>query len=276
MGRGAGCQPSAQSGATRRSKKNKDLAPPPSQLARNLAERLWPDVQSQMQLAPGVYDFSCAGHGGVIAILDHANFPERNVKAARDLGFTELIGVQRVSANRRRFYATVGSNAYTRESIEKAAAAHPSFKVFEAWVGEEDCDWATIFYSDPKLIDKANAKGWGVSEKIVRNCLVNWNERFLAEVEDDYIPEPGGQIEKEELHRELVDSGAFIRVAATWHDDETTEVIFRDANGTERHYLMDAATYDAFPLDEDLTPLDYRQAGEITLLSEEEGKAPVS
>lgn len=63
----------------------------PSAAARRLAGQLWPDVQKQRRLAPGVYGFTCAGHGGVIAVIGKAQLSPAHVAAARDAELTELV-----------------------------------------------------------------------------------------------------------------------------------------------------------------------------------------
>ena len=44
----------------------------PSRIARYVAAKEWPEVQSQRKVARGVYRFSCAGHGGLVAVLPEA------------------------------------------------------------------------------------------------------------------------------------------------------------------------------------------------------------
>jgi hypothetical protein len=119
----------------------------PSRIARTLAGQLWPDVQQQYRCIPGVYGFSCAGHGGLVAVIGVADLPEDAVNAAREAGKMEYA----VAVSNGRGYKTYTSERYTPASLHEMAR-HPLCTLYELWVGEEDCDWATIAYAQPKVI----------------------------------------------------------------------------------------------------------------------------
>lgn len=156
--------------------------PTPSAIARTLAAQTWPDVQSQTKLGPGVFEFSCAGHGGIIAVLPAASFPEDAVSIARAHGRTELV----VHGFRR--YMT--SERYTRESLAEYAERH-GFPSWECWVGEEDCDWALLVVAKPELADAMAARKGYVTPKTgaeilqyARENAERWNADILAELDE--------------------------------------------------------------------------------------------
>lgn len=146
----------------------------PSRVARAMAAATWPDVQHQTKLGPGVFDFSCAGHGGIVAVLNAANFPPEVVEVAREHGKTELIvyGFGGFSTTER----------YTRESLAEWADAH-GFPQWEVWIGEEDCDWALLVVADPTLAGPM-ARGWRKTPAEVaqyaRENAERWNPDVLA------------------------------------------------------------------------------------------------
>lgn len=149
----------------------------PSSIARTLAGALWPEVQRQSILTKGIYEFSCAGHGGVIAVLDHApSLEQRLVRVARETNRTELVVVahgQRLTTIR-----------YTRPSLEDYARLH-GLVSFECWVGEEDCEWSTIM-----LASEAARPGFGrryVTQRSAEEvhtfalgCAQRWCDDFLT------------------------------------------------------------------------------------------------
>lgn len=57
-----------------------------------------------------------------------------------------------------------------------------------------------------------------------------------------------------------------IRHCALWHEGLgviRTKVLFRDATGREYGYWMTRETYDSIPLDQEATPDDYKEFGEV-------------
>jgi hypothetical protein len=154
----------------------------PSRVARTMAAQLWPDVQSQYRCAPGIYGFSCAGHGGLVAVVGAADLPADAVQAARDCNKIELVAVRHLGGNR---YQTMTTAKYTAASL-RAYCAHGRAKLYELWIGEEDCDWATIAYVAPEVLTGGQRAGYfGQSADIeyVRGCLERWNPDFLERVD---------------------------------------------------------------------------------------------
>jgi hypothetical protein len=157
----------------------------PSRIARTIAGQLWPDVQAQYRCVPGVYGFSCAGHGGLVAVLDAAKLPAYAVNAARECGKMELVA----SHPRGRGFKTYTTVRYTADSLRKLAL-DPRVTLHECWIGEEDCDWATIAYADPGVVAGGVRAGYfsqsafdgGEGNKYVRDCLKRWNLDFFTRV----------------------------------------------------------------------------------------------
>jgi hypothetical protein len=154
-----------------------NLDPAPSAVARAIAGKIWPDVQASYTLGRGVYGFTCAGHGGIVAVLGVADLPEDAVNAARKCGKTEL--VLKVPGR----YMT--SEEYTRDSLEEYAASH-RWPIWEVWVGEEDCDWALIVLANDKLRLGGIASGYfseSATAQYARENAERWNPEYLAELE---------------------------------------------------------------------------------------------
>jgi hypothetical protein len=163
------------------------------------ASREWPDVQRQVKIADGVYGFTCAGHGGIVAVIGVADLPEAAVQAARDAGRIEFAVFDRGRA----LYSSGGTYVtprtapvYQQDSLREYAARRPDLESFEVWVAEEDCDWATVLYANDKLREAALGRylAEGVTREDVEGCVLRWNtdwyEQFTGEkapVEDDAL-----------------------------------------------------------------------------------------
>jgi hypothetical protein len=203
MGRGEGASAEAilhGDGAFAGPQRRLELGPPPekprtsaSRVARTVAAQLWPDVQDQTQLAPGIFNFSCAGHGGVVAVLGAAELDPEAIAAARQHGLTQHVLLQRTGNrfNRSRGkteprYKLKSDLRFDLESMKAAAEHDPQSQLVEVWVGEEDCDWATIAYCSPAMragqVKKLGAGGRYVSQRGAEECLERWNPEFLAMV----------------------------------------------------------------------------------------------
>jgi hypothetical protein len=173
--------------------------PPPSAIARHVANATWPGVQTSDKLAKGIYWFTCVGHGGAVAALGEADLPDANVEAARTTGRLELVAITPWKG--KRYYSTAAR--YTRESLERWARRH-DFPTVEVWVGEEDCDWAQIAYCSAEMREAMRTK-LGCSRISERDCfdsLRRWNERYLRALDPNYEFDPDGLVMKPTIARE--------------------------------------------------------------------------
>jgi hypothetical protein len=74
---------------------------------------------------------------------------------------------------------------YTADSLRKLAL-DPRVTLHECWIGEEDCDWATIAYVAPEVVAGGQRAGYfsqSADTEYVRGCLERWNPDFLARVD---------------------------------------------------------------------------------------------
>lgn len=156
----------------------------PSRIARAYAASAWPDVQSQTKLAPGVFDFSCAGHGGTVAVLDFADLPAELVALARKHSKTEYVGLHGRSL--------ITSEQYTRETFERMR--EHGMPVFEVWAGEEDCDWSLIALASERICaamaekmrdGSPMATADGMHTYALENAA-RWNPGYLRDVAERY------------------------------------------------------------------------------------------
>lgn len=151
----------------------------PARIARAVAADLWPSVQNQQKIAAGVWWFSCAGHGGCVAVIGVAELPEIAVDVARARGKTELAIFIDYGAHHRPRTQVRTSITYTEQGLRDLAARDARVTLFELWVGEEDCDWACIFHSASALIEPAaRALGWTLRADDVDGCVDRWNPEF--------------------------------------------------------------------------------------------------
>lgn len=151
----------------------------PSKIARAAASANWGPVQSQKTILPGVVGFDTAGHGGVVAVIGHCDIDDRLVQIARDLGFVEHVLVVAGSRRTQMF----SSARYDLDWMLNYANTHTDGTLYEVWIGEEDCGWATIAYAQPKTIENAKYFSEHLTADDVRTSLVRWNDEFLARAE---------------------------------------------------------------------------------------------
>lgn len=224
------------------------VAGPPSAVARRVAAALWPDVQRQEKLAAGVYDFSCAGHGGVVAVLGTADLPERAVDVARKHGLVGVVARAYAGGGRHRFYT---GHRYGDEQLRELAAARPdAVELSEVWVGEEDCDWATVALASPD-VRETYAKRLGKSADDVHRMAFEscqrWNEPFLADLDPDYEPRPDSEVRSRARRVELLDAGAYVidgeRGGAISVGREVTRLRLANKDGDARHLLVSTRAY---------------------------------
>lgn len=152
-----------------------------STIARSVAGQSWGAPDQQKKLAPGTYWFSTPGHGGIVALVDELDLDESVIEAARKAGLIHY--TIRVNHGRRHsVYST--ANGYRKEDLVKTAERYPRHtEVREVWVGEEDCDWATLAYVYPALRDGMAKKGFGsVPFEEIQDTVVRYNADFYNEV----------------------------------------------------------------------------------------------
>lgn len=153
----------------------------PSRIARTVAGRVWPDVQVQHKLAKGVFAFSCAGHGGVVAVIGEADLPDFAVQAAREAGLVETVVFQPVGRKTK----IHGPSTHYRDLVYWGQANN--FDSCEVWIGEEDCDWATVLLHCPAAREVTQGSRHWLAETIpASDCLgvcERWNADFLAACE---------------------------------------------------------------------------------------------
>jgi hypothetical protein len=245
-----------------------------SRVARCVAAALWPDVQSQRKLCRGAFAFSCAGHGGIVALLDELSLADREVQAARECGLVALVA--RVDDGRScRTYCTAAG--YDEGQLQAQARAYPhAVELREVWIGEEDCDWATLALVSEAVRDGMLRSGYATAE-ITRDyayqTVQSWNERFLAALyPGEYEPLPDGQIAREARRQSILETGGLL-LRAAWGDWEAgvppgkVRVLFEGSDGAKRYYVMAKSTYDArqaFPFPQDVTPEEFAAVGAVT------------
>lgn len=150
----------------------------PSSIARSIAAQHWPDVQHQTKVGKGVYEFSCAGHGGFVGIVGVMNASEQAVEAARKAGLIE--SVVRIPAGRNRVQNYIlrrYTEASQRDLLRNVEDGYA--ELVEVWVGEEDCDWATIAHSCPDVRDKLAERVADI-DSMISDALTSYNADFLA------------------------------------------------------------------------------------------------
>lgn len=199
----------------------------PSSVARRIAGALWPDVQFQRRVARGVYGFSCAGHGGLVAIVGEAPFTEEQVERFREAGRTELV-VYRPG----RSFTSI---QYTQASLREWAETYGA-ELYEAIVGEEDCDWALLCYENDDIRTGAIAAGYlseGVTPETVRSSVETWSPRWLG-----ITPTPA----------EFGEGEAVMQAAwGDWHErvpEGSVGVAITRADGSESYGIIPRAAYE--------------------------------
>lgn len=151
----------------------------PSKLARAAAAQTWPDVQRQTRIAPGVFGFDCAGHGGIVAVIATAQLSPTAVEAARSAGLIDTVFHVKNPRRSRTYLAS----QYDRAELDAIAASYPDrVTVSDVWIAEEDCDWSTVFYGNGPLLEAARGKYLSehVTMEDVNDSVRRWNAPFVA------------------------------------------------------------------------------------------------
>lgn len=151
-----------------------------STIARSVAGQLWPDVQQQKKLAKGTYWFSCAGHGGLVALVDDLDLDPQVIEAARKHGLIHT--TIRVNHGRRsRVYSTAAG--YRKTDLEATLQRYPNHaERFDVWVGEEDVEWSTLALVDPNLRDGMAKNGFTVDFNEIHDTAQRYFNEFTSEV----------------------------------------------------------------------------------------------
>jgi hypothetical protein len=225
----------------------------PSRVARTVAGREWPDVQSQHKLAPGVFGFSCAGHGGIVAVIGIADLPERAVELAREHGKTELIVFRPGEA----MYcagspASMSTPIYKRDSLAAWAEQHPNYPAFEVWVGEEDCDWSLIVLANDEIRTGGIAGRYfseTTTEEHVRDSARSWNPDFFTALTGEPATAENSYVVRQREFAETNRENYVTRAAwGDWHPPVPKGMVGvvarREAGGDERYFLVPQEEYD--------------------------------
>lgn len=149
----------------------------PSKIARSVAAQQWPNVQQQSKVAKGLYQFNSAGHGGLVGIVSEMDVEPKYIEAARQAGLIDV--VLRVPSGRR--IRTLSSAAGYRADHLRAwheANQLQNSELVEVWIGEEDCDWATIAYASSEYKDAL-----GATTHELRSLLESYNPEYLEACE---------------------------------------------------------------------------------------------
>lgn len=204
-----------------------------------MAAAQWPDVQRQYKIAKGVFGFSCAGHGGIIAVVGEADLNERAVELARQLGKTGYV----LHANGR---------TYTSERYQIDASA-PG--VTEVIVGEEDCDWALVLLcaNDPQAM-VVGARGRYLAEHVqledVEETTRQWNPDFYEALTGSTIPASESYIKSQRKFEADNASNYVVRAAwGDWHEKVPEGMVgvvaSRAIDNSEQYFLVPQDEYRA-------------------------------
>lgn len=229
--------------------------PTPSTIARAVAAREWPEVQRQVKIGPGVFGFTCAGHGGIVAIIGVADLPAAAVDAARAEGLTEFV-VCRPGEICYTSGQSLTAPMYKRSSLEEYAAARPELPAFEVWIGEEDCDWSTILYANDALrvgaLSRPGHHGYlaeGVTREDVERSACDWNPDYVEAFTGRKLTGADSSTRAREEWK-ADHAGDYVTDCAygDWHDNVPEGFVGvsakRSGDGDERYFLVPKAEYD--------------------------------
>jgi hypothetical protein len=217
----------------------------PSRVARTVAAREWPDVQAQHKLGAGVFGFSCAGHGGIVAVIGVADLPEHAVELAREFGKTELV-VFRPGEVLSTCNAQGDTPIYKRDSLAAWSAQHPHYESFEVWVGEEDCDWSLIILANDALREggiKARYFAETCTPEHVRDNARSWNPDFYERLTGETVTaEQSYVVWEREFRAAHYDDHVVDAAWGDWHKLVPSGMVAvlarREADRDERYFLV--------------------------------------
>lgn len=166
----------------------------PSRIARTLAAQEWPEIQRQTRVAKGVFGFSCAGHGGMIAIIGVANLDASVVDVYRRLGKIETV---KVYPRRWKLDGTVTQWGLARMSWHgqdqlDRLDTDARTVTYEVIIGEEDCEWALVVYAmKDDLADGYFASSSAEMTIYASECMYRWNPEVSAAIIETALAEVG-------------------------------------------------------------------------------------
>ena len=131
-------------------------------IARRLADQLWHEVQKQEKIAPGIWWFSCAGHGGIIVDID--------VHPLAEPWKTQVLYRYKWYYPDEQHFAAFEEDC-DGPIAEWLYAGQIHTSIFRQSFGEKELDDSTWFR---KRID------------LLRKCIERWNPEIL-----DQYPKPG-------------------------------------------------------------------------------------
>lgn len=169
----------------------------PSAIARRIAASYWPEVQTSHKITNGIFEFTCAGHGGIVAIIDATDqgiLPEASVAAAQRAGLVIEYVVYRSGRTTK-----VATSYRIREDEWDMWVAYINdrgdlIQRGRAWVGEEDCEWSTIVIASPAMQDAyvESRRGqitvpfeqWKAEfTNYPRECAQRWHPEYVADLD---------------------------------------------------------------------------------------------
>lgn len=160
-----------------------------STIVRAVAAQMWSDVQTQQKIAPGVFGFSCAGHGGIVALVDQLDLPEHVIQAARDNNLVHLV-VRIGAGHRTNTYTEAAGYRDLQQWAEHQQALGFDVEIREVWIGEEDCDWATLIYASEQVRENTGNGNYfarAITQDEARRFVEQDNAEFLAAIEPEAV-----------------------------------------------------------------------------------------
>jgi hypothetical protein len=216
----------------------------PSRIARLIASQMWPDVQRQERIAPGVYWFSCAGHGGCVAVRGVADIDDQAWHLANEYRMTAAVAYE---------------HGKLKSSLRYNGAQVRAFEgSVEVWIGEEDCDWATIYQAHndiERLIRVSVAKGMTLDADYVAASCKQWNPDFYTALTGETVTADESRvIGRREFEAEHADRYVAVSASGSWHDEVPAGMVgvvatlggsnTPDAYAAAQRFLVSKADYD--------------------------------
>jgi hypothetical protein len=228
----------------RRNERGQKVAVTQSRVARFVAAKEWPDVQTQRKYADGAYWFTCAGHGGTVVMLDRfAPFAQETL---REHNLTAFVVVQTAGRRTKLYY----SGEYERESLLRFAVSN-GYEVVWVAVGEEDCGYADLFLAKDALRVGMNAKtGSTQTCEEVADTVKNWHPGFYTALTGDtLIADESYLLRKQEFDADNADNYVVTSACGDWHEQVPEGYVgvtaVRRSDGDKAEFLVSDAEYAA-------------------------------